>query len=170
MDSQSHLVVGTPRHEFWRDFRFYVFIQALIWVKTIIFFFFFGRGLSYHGQPVVLNLPFIALPFFDGNPIFIADYAFHQLMHISIALWVFLLAKHLKEFKPFSLAKLFFVAVVLHNISYWLTRSHTSLAYSLKDFVQDYIALWMFLFFFMLLLRYFPKLQKIRIPFFEKRE
>lgn len=170
MDSQSHLVVGTPRHQFWHDFRYYVLIQATIWIKTIVFFLVLGVGISYRSQPVLIQLPFIALPYFQDNIFFLLDFLFHQLMHVAIALWVFLLAKHLKEFKPFSLAKLFFVAVVLHNISYWFTRSHASLEYSLKDFVQDYIALWMFLFFFMLLLRYFPRLQKIRIPFFEKRE
>ncbi len=167
MAAQKYLVVGTPVNQFWKDFRFYVLIQLLIWIKTIIFFFVFGKGLSYQGQPTLVNIPFIALPFFDGNPIFILDYAFHQSMHLSIALWVFLLAKHMKEFKFFSMAKLFFVAVILHNVSYWLTRSHASLAYSIKDFIQDYIALWMFWLLFLLVLRVFPRLRQHKLPLFD---
>lgn len=170
MDSQSNLVVGTPKHQFWRDFKFYVSIQVLIWIKTIIFFLVLGAGISYRGQPVLISLPFIALPEYHNNILFLLDFLFHQLMHVAIALWVFALAKHMKVFKPWAIAKLFAVAVLLHNISYWLTRSHVSLEYSLKDIFTDYIALWMFLFLFMMLLRHYPVLQHIHIPFLEKKE
>lgn len=170
MDPHSHFVVGTPAHTFWHDFKYYVSVQALIWIKTIILFLWIGMGVSYRGQPLLLSIPFVALPYYQSNLLFLVDFLFHQLMHVAIALWVFLLAKHMKEFKPFSIAKLFVVAVFLHNISYWLTRSHVSLAYSLKDVLTDYLALWMFLFFFMFVLRFFPQLRKWHIPFIEKKQ
>src|SRR5690606_773805 len=95
------------------------------------------------GQPVFLDLPFIAIPVF-GNLIHVWDYFFHQIMHVSIAVWVFLYAKHVKKIILHEMILLFLIAVVLHNIGYWLTRSHTSWAFSARDFLVDFTALWIF--------------------------
>ncbi len=157
MQSKSAMVMGTPSKVFWNDFRFYVLIQLLILVKVVLLFFWLGQGISYRGQPTFINLPFIAVPAF-GSIIHVLDYAFHQLMHVSIALWVFLLAKHMHQFKPFSIFRLFLVASLLHNVGYWITKSHPSWAYSLQDYVTDFVALWAFFGLFWLAMKFFPAL------------
>lgn len=137
------LNLGYPTPAFLKDFKFYVLIQVLIAVKVAIFFLAFGHGVSYGGQPVWIDLPFVAVPVF-GNVAHVFEYAFHQSMHVLIALWVFLLARRVKHVNVFGLSVLFLIATVLHNVGYWLTFSHSSLAFSVRDFGVDFVSLWIF--------------------------
>ncbi len=166
MSSNNALVVGTPSKLFVRDFMFYTAIQATIFVKVIIFVAVFGAGISYAGQPLALDLPFIAMPVF-GNTIHAFDYFFHQLMHVLIFFWMFLLAKHVKAFKPLELALLFLLADVMHNIGYWLTYSHPSVAFSIRDFFTDYVALWLFFLLCAALVNFVPFVKKIKLKYFD---
>lgn len=160
------LLFGTPENTFVRDFAFYLAIQVLIWIKVFFTFLAFGVGIAYSAQPVLIHLPFVFVPVFQ-NPFQVWEWLFHQVMHFSIALWVFLLAKHVQKIKFFEMAVLFVVAVVLHNMGYWLTSTHPSLVYSANDFLLDYVALWGFFVFFVLAVRLIPALKKIRVPLLE---
>ncbi len=159
------LLFGCEPKTFLRDWMLYVSVQLLIFIKTVWFIFWFGHGISYFGQPVLLNLPFVAVPVF-GSPIHVFDYIFHQLMHGLIAFWVFLLAKHVQKIKWKELVALFFVATVLHNVGYWLTRAHPSWAFSFHDFWFDFFALWVFFFIFYAAIRLVPQSKKWEIPYF----
>ena len=151
---------------FLRDWMFYVTIQAFIFIKVVVFFFLFGRGISYVGQPLILNVPFAAVPLF-GNLYQVWEFFFHQLMHILILFWVLLLAKHMIKVKWLELGKLFFIAVVLHNVGYWFTYSHPSLLYSLHDFAVDFVALVLFFAFFRLAFKIVPASKGWKIPLFD---
>lgn len=150
-------------HQLW---YFYVGIQVLLLAKVLIFFLFFGKGISYTGQPVWLNIPFIAVPVF-GNIVHVAEYVFHQFVHVAIFFWVFALARELKDVRWGKMILLYLVAVTLHNVGYWLTASHPSLLYSMRDFATDFIALWGFFFLSRWAFRHLPVLKKMRIPLLE---
>jgi hypothetical protein len=160
------LLFGTPGSIFKRDFAWYLSIQVVIWVKVLFTFFLFGVGIAYSSQPVLIHLPFVFVPAF-GNSFHVWEWVFHQIMHVGIALWVFLLAKHVQKIKWIELASLFLVAVVLHNIGYWLTSTHPSLEFSARDFLLDYFALWGFFLFFLAMIHFLPRVRKMKIPFFE---
>jgi hypothetical protein len=159
-------VFGFEAGQFWKDYRFYSVIQVLIWIKVTLFFFFFGRGISFAGQPILINAIVTVIPQF-GNMLHVGDFIFHQLMHLLIAGWVFLLAKHVKRVNPLELSALFLVADVMHNVGYWLTFSHPSSLYSVMDFISDFFTLWVFFGLFYGLLSRWPWLRSIRIPFFD---
>ncbi len=160
------LTFGTPHSIFSRNFAWYVSIQVVIWIKVFITFLFFGHGIAYMAQPVLIHLPFTYVPVFQ-NTFQVWEWLFHQLMHVGIALWAFLLAKHVQKIKFFEMATLFLVAVVLHNVGYWLTFSHPSLAYSARDFLVDYVTLGGFFLAFVTLIYFVPRLRKIKIPYLE---
>jgi hypothetical protein len=160
------LLFGTSPQIFKRDFLLYFSVQTAIFAKVILFYFYFGHGLSYYGQPLALDVPFIALPVF-GNLLHVWDYFFHQTMHVLIALWVFLLARNLQKFLFHELAFLFLVATFMHNVGYWLTASHPSWLYSVQDYIIDYFSLWGFFLLFWLVIKLVPSLRKIRIPYFD---
>ena len=162
------LVFGTPRDIFRRNFLFYSSIQLIILFKVIIFFAWFGSGISYAGLPVYLDVPFASIPFFENN-VQIWEYVFHQLMHVLIAVWVFLLAKNMKVFDAGSVAALFFIAVVMHNIGYWVTATHSSWLFSVNDFITDFVSLWVFFIAFHLLFRVSPAARKWSVPFLEEK-
>lgn len=151
---------------FLRDWMFYVTVQALIFVKVVAFYTLFGHGISYYGQPLLLNVPFAAVPLF-GNLFQVWEFFFHQLMHIFILFWVLLLAKHIVKLNWLEMGKLFFVAVVLHNIGYWFTYSHSSILFSLQDFATDFVALFFFFALFRLAFRLVPQSRKWTIPLFD---
>ena len=152
---------------FLRDWMFYVTIQALILVKVIVFFFLFGHGTAAFGQPFVLSLPLIGVPVFS-SPIIVWEFFFHQLMHIFILFWVLLLAKHVVKVNWLEIGKLFFVAVVLHNVGYWITASHPSILFSVHDFATDFIALVLFFAMFRLGFKFVPQSKKWTIPLFDE--
>ncbi|MEK6901962.1 MAG: hypothetical protein AABX02_00035, partial [archaeon] len=141
--SPTKLEYGCPPATFRRDWMLYVAIQLVIFIKVVLFFIFFAKGVSYGGQPLAVDLPFVAMPVF-GNLFHIWEYLFHQIMHVLIAFWVILLVKHTKKFDVKQTAKLFVIATILHNVGYWVTGSHPSWLYSLRDFATDYVALWGF--------------------------
>jgi hypothetical protein len=151
---------------FLRDWMFYVTIQALIFVKVVAFFSLFGHGVSYYGLPLVLDVPFAAVPLF-GNLFHVWEFFFHQIMHVLILFWTLLLAKHIVKVNWATLGKLFFVAVVLHNVGYWFTASHPSLLFSAKDFVTDFVALALFFALFRLGFKLVPASKKWAIPLFD---
>lgn len=152
---------------FLKDWMFYVTVQALILVKVLVFFFLFGHGTAAFGQRFVLNLPLIGVPVFS-SPIIVWEFFFHQLMHVFILFWVVLLAKHMVKVNWLELGKLFFVAVIMHNVGYWLTFTHESLLYSLKDFATDFIALFLFFALFRLGFKLVPQSKKWTIPLFDE--
>ncbi len=152
---------------FLRDWMFYVTIQALILVKVIVFFFLFGHGAASFGQPFILSLPLIGVPVFS-NPFIVWEFFFHQLMHVFILFWTLLLAKHVVKVNWLDLGKLFFAAVVLHNVGYWFTSSHASLFYSLKDFATDFVFLALFFALFRLGFNLVPQSKKWIIPLFDE--
>ena len=151
---------------FLRDWMFYVTVQAVIFVKVVAFFSIFGHGISYVGQPLILSAPFIALPLF-GNNYQVWEFFFHQIMHVFILFWTLLLAKHVVKVNWLQLGKLFFIAVVLHNVGYWFTSSHPSVLYSLHDAATDFIALVLFFTIFRLAFKLIPASKKWTIPLFD---
>ncbi len=161
-------IFGYKTHAlFLRDWMFYVTIQVLIFFKTIVFYFFFGKGISYAGQPLLFAAPFVSVPVFL-NAIQLWEFFFHQIMHILILFWTLLLAKHTVKVNWLELGKLFFVAVVLHNVGYWFTNTHPSLNFSIRDFATDFIALVLFFALFRLAFKRVPALKKWTIPLFDE--
>jgi hypothetical protein len=160
------LLFGTPDKVFVRDFAFYLAIQILIWFKVVVTFFFFGKGISYFGLPIAVHIPFSSIPYF-ANAYQVWEWGFHFLMHFFIAAWVFLLVKHLKKTVLHELIFLGGLAVFLHNVAYWFTRSHASWRFSVWDLLVDYSALALFFILFWIVLRVFPSLQKMKIPYLE---
>lgn len=164
--SATKLEYGTDPATFQRDWLYYVAIQMLIFVKVVLFFIFFGHGISYFTQPLALNIPFVAMPVF-GNLIMVWEFLFHQIMHVLIAFWVLLFVKHMKRFNAWETAKLFFIATILHNVGYWFTATHPSWLFSARDFLTDFAGLWIFFTLFWVLLKIVPALKKVKIPHFD---
>lgn len=161
-----NFLFGTPSRVFRRDFTWFVFIQVLIWIKVVFAFFLFGVGITYSGLPVLISVPFAYLPAFAYSFQW-GEWVFHQVMHVSIAAWVFLLAKHVRSWRWSEMSFLFLVAVSLHNVGYWLTSTHPSFLFSVRDFLFDYFTLWGFFLFFRWVFRVFPQGAGWKIPFLE---
>ncbi len=155
----------SDKRTFTRDWMFYVSIQLIIFIKVLIFFYLFGNGVSYSSQPLAINIPFAAVPVF-GNLFHVWEYLFHQLMHVLIAFWALLMAKHVKKINVKQTIMLFGLATILHNVGYWLTYSHPSLAFSANDFMTDFAALWVFFLVFYFGFKLVPQSRKWKVPFF----
>ena len=112
---------------------FYLLIQIIIWVKVFFFFQWFGFGaVSEHSEQF----------FTEEQKLF--DLAFHQSMHLLIAISAFTLGKKLGKINDRELVSIVLVAVVLHNIGYWFTRVFETIAGALIDFVTDAVMLYTF--------------------------
>lgn len=157
MNSQTRTILGMPVSVFHRLWVFYVGIQFVIWVKIFLFFLFFGKGISYSGLSSAFDFPFIGYPVF-ANGVQLAEYGFHQSMHVLIAVWVFFLAKSMIDFNGRELMVWFLFAVILHNVAYWVFSAHPSFLYSIKDFIADYFMLWFFFLVFLFIQRKGEKL------------
>jgi len=160
------LLFGTPEKIFVRDFAFYLSIQIVIWFKVILTFFLFGKGISFSGLPIAVHLPFSSIFVFQ-NVYQVWEWGFHFLMHFFIAVWVFLLVKHVQKIVLHELIFLGGLAVFLHNVAYWFTRSHMSWRFSVWDILADFFSLVFFFVLFMILFRVFPSLRKKKIPYLE---
>jgi hypothetical protein len=104
----------------------YMLLQAIIWIKSALFFAWFG-----YGRAALFNIQAFtpeALAF---------NFWFHEAMHLGIAVLALLFGKNLKKLEGVKLAAIIFVAVGLHNLAYWFTRSHPSMLYNALDFVSD---------------------------------
>lgn len=152
---------------FLRDWMFYVTVQAVLFVKVVLFYFLFGHGIAAFRKPIVISLPLFSVPVF-GNLYIVWEFFFHQLIHIFILFWVLLLAKHVVKTNWLDLGKLFFAAVVLHNVGYWFTFSHPSWVYSARDFATDFVALFLFFALFRLGFKLVPQSKKWAIPLFDE--
>ncbi|MFH0970807.1 MAG: hypothetical protein V1776_05100 [Candidatus Diapherotrites archaeon] len=159
-------IAGNPPRIFWKYFMFYLAIQILIWIKVGIFYFWFGYGISYYAQPLLWDAPFVAVPAF-GNLFHVWEFFFHQIMHVLIAVWVFLLAKHANKMDWGELAGLFFGVVILHNVGYWFTFAHPTILFSVSDFLTDYVSLWVFFLVFSFFLHLYPRAKKWTVPWLE---
>ena len=111
----------------------YIVLQAIIWVKCAAFFSLYGYGQI---------MPFNAHAFTKAAWLF--DYVFHEGMHAGIGILALLFGKNMQRLEKRKLLAIIFVAVALHNVGYWLTRGHPSIAYSLLDIVRDVAILFAF--------------------------
>ena len=111
----------------------YVLLQAIIWVKCAWFFALFG-----HGRAALFNLAAFS------QEALVFNFWFHEAMHVGIGILALLFGKNLKRLEWVKLVAIIFVAVALHNVGYWLTKSHHSVGYSAFDFASDSVLLFAF--------------------------
>ena len=159
--------VGISKNSFNRLVIFYIAIQAVIWVKTLIFLFLFGKGrYEYLIDRLIENPFFFVAPLYSGQPVLLVDFIFHQIMHALIAISVFIFAKNAKKFNPISLSPFFALASFFHNVSYWFTNVFGSRSLIAFDFVVDIIFLYFFFYLFRGIVKIF-KLEKLKFPLVE---
>ena len=108
----------------------YVVLQVIIWIKCTAFYLLYGAGRVASFNSFLFPTDAIGFNFF-----------FHEAMHIAIGVLALLFGKNLKKIEWFKLVAVVFVAVFIHNIAYWLSFSHESLAYSAFDFTSDSVIL-----------------------------
>ncbi len=111
----------------------YVALQAVIWVKAAAFFSIFGHGKVFR----------FTRDLFTQDAIFF-DYWFHEAMHVSIGALALAFGFMLEELEWKKFTGFVGVAVVLHNIGYWLTASHPGIEFSAIDYGKDAILLAVF--------------------------
>lgn len=114
-----------------RVFLFYLLVQAIIWAKTYFFFQAFGFGaVSGHSRQ-----------FFPPS-IRLADFAFHQTMHLLILVAAFSFARQLKEINDKRLFAVVLAAAVLHNVAYWATGVFENALGIVLDFGVDAVTMY----------------------------
>ena len=108
----------------------YIALQVVIWVKSFAFFslYGFGRVARFNRQ-------------FFSQDVILFDFLFHEAMHIGIGLLALWFGKNLKKLELLKLFAIVFIAVFLHNLAYWLTKSHKDILYSATDFASDSLIL-----------------------------
>ena len=108
----------------------YVVLQVIIWIKCAAFYLLYGAGRVARFNAFLFPADAIAFNFF-----------FHEAMHIAIGILALLFGKNLKKIEWLKLVAVVFVAVFIHNLAYWFTLSHASIAYSVIDFASDSVIL-----------------------------
>ena len=104
----------------------YVVLQVIIWIKCAVFFYLYGNGSVTMFNRFLFPANAIAFSFF-----------FHEAMHVAIGILALLFGKNLKKIEWTKLVAVIFAAVFIHNLAYWFTRTHTSIAFSAFDFASD---------------------------------
>ena len=117
---------------------FYILIQVVIWIKVAIFYSLYGHGIVLGSFAPFSNPSLLAV--FPFN----FDWAFHQIMHLLIFFALFLFARQVKKPDNLQLAAFFAVAVVLHNVGYWLTAVFSGLSPLIFDALGDFGLLFIF--------------------------
>ncbi len=108
----------------------YVALQVIIWIKCAAFYLLYGAGRVANFNSFLFPADAIAFNFF-----------FHEAMHVGIGILALLFGKNLKKIEWIKLIAVIFVAVIIHNLAYWFTWSHASIAYSVFDFASDSLML-----------------------------
>ena len=108
----------------------YVVLQVIIWIKCTAFYLLYGAGRVARFNEFLFPADAISFNFF-----------FHEAMHIAIGVLALLFGKNLKKIEWLKLVAVVFGAVVIHNLAYWVTFSHESIAYSAFDFANDSVIL-----------------------------
>jgi len=104
----------------------YVALQVVIWAKSAVFFALYGAGRVANFNAYLFPQDAIALNFF-----------FQEAMHVAIGILALLFGKNIGRIEWAKLVAVIFVAVFIHNLAYWFTNSHISVAYSAYDFASD---------------------------------
>ena len=104
----------------------YVLLQVVIWIKCAGFYLLYGAGRVASFNSFLFPADAIAFNFF-----------FHEAMHVAIGVLALLFGKNLKKIEWLKLVAVIFIAVFIHNLAYWFTWSHESIAYSAFDFASD---------------------------------
>jgi len=139
-----------------RVIALYVIVQAVLWAKNAVFFFTYG-----HGKVVREIRPIVP------SEISVLDFVFHFLVHVIIAVLAIAFGKNLLRFDFFEILTVVAIAVLLHDVGYWLTRSHPGVIYSILDFGLDCALLLSAIFAGFILSRH-KKIAALKIPFIEK--
>ena len=113
----------------------YFVLQVIIWIKSALFFLWFGYGKS---------MPFSLTAFSQQALAF--DFFFHNGMHVTIGVLALLFGRSLGKKQIAKLPLIVVAAVALHNVGYWFTASHPGIEYSLVDFARDSVILAAFVF------------------------
>lgn len=108
----------------------YVALQVVIWIKCTAFFLLYGAGRVSYFSSYLFPPDAIAFNLF-----------FHEAMHVAIGILALLFGKNLQRIEWAKLAAVIFTAVFIHNLAYWFTNSHISVAYSAYDFASDFVLL-----------------------------
>lgn len=111
----------------------YLVLQLIIWVKSALFFAWFGHGKSM--QFSFYDFPESAIVF---------DYFFHNAVHFLIAALALLFGASLKKIEWQKLVAIMLAAVALHNAGYWFSATFPSIEYTLFDFTRDSVMLFAF--------------------------
>lgn len=108
----------------------YVALQVVIWIKCAAFFAIYGAGRVADFNAYLFPPDAVVFNFF-----------FHEGMHVAIGILALLFGKNLKRIEWIKLVAVIFVAVLVHNLAYWFTNTHISVAYSAYDFSSDSVML-----------------------------
>lgn len=127
---------------------FYVAIQIVLWVKLAVFYFLYGQGILLRLiEPTYTFAPLLMPQVFTSN-LLVLDWLFHQLIHLSLGVMVFLFARRVKALSLGQLFSIVLAADVLHNFGYWLTNSFSSSLEMYLDFVDDFVLMALFIYLF----------------------
>jgi len=139
--------------KYWRIFFFYLLVQIVIWIKAALFFQWFGAGqVSLSNQHL---FPSQAL---------LPDWVFHEAMHVLIAVAAFSFGRKLDKINYMKLFLIVLIAVVLHNIGYWLTNVFNTFYGLILDFAMDTIVLFAFIIASNYLAKKYSFFRNLRIP------
>ncbi len=108
----------------------FVALQAIIWVKTAVFFQLYGFG----------KVGDFNRQFFPPEAV-LFNFFFQETMHVAIGILALLFGANIQKIAWRKLLAVVGAAVSLHNVSYWFTESHPSAVFSLFDFASDYLIL-----------------------------
>ncbi len=140
----------------------YLAIHLVLWTKVLLFYQLYGQGILLRLLDPQYTLAPLLSPYVFTSNLLIFDWLFHQAIHVSIAVVIFLFAR---RFSP-SLVKLvpiILIADVLHNVGYWFTNAFATFDLLAFDFIDDFI----FMLLFYYLCKFFFK-QQISSKYVEK--
>ncbi len=112
----------------WKVFAFYFLLQAIIWAKVFLFYTWYGYGQITHFNKHLFP-----------EELYLANFFFHQAMHLLILVAAFAFARQLdlQKTNDWKLLGLVAAAAVLHNFAYWLSNSYESQPSIIIDFIFD---------------------------------
>ncbi len=123
----------------------YVAIQVVLWIKVSAFYFLYGQGILLRLiEPFYTFAPILSPQVFASN-LLVFDWLFHQLIHLSLGIMIFLFARRIKTISFAQLFPIVLFADVLHNVGYWFTNSFNSFNSLALDFVDDFVLMVLFI-------------------------
>ncbi len=126
----------------------YIGIQVVLWAKVALFFYLYGKGVLLQVIEPFYTFAPILMPGIFASPLLVADWAFHQLIHLSLAVMIFLFARRAPAPKIVQVIPIVLVADILHNVGYWFTNTFATTLDLVVDFGEDFFLFIVFYYLF----------------------